>query len=372
MPGPDNAAIAELQSAIQKKTPIKMLDNANNEVDDISVATSLLINDKNFNLDVITNYQNQSLKAVYFSWLNRDSSSTEYIKLANDKDIPTLSFIQRTELISILLNASTITSTTKTSIAGADSTTDSASKVSETGTKKRKLDKFTEDILSNEREIPSQYRGTDYNNLIKIAQNKIIYPLTKGKKPSASNAVDGTKSHPVNLYSSSLSTITQDTSKDPIIILSPASSSIINLGNVVRFLKDGVFEPPTVSTVNNGIVKLKKQTRFGPMSFLIIENTDKFFNKPDYWRRVVAIFTTGQKWQFKSYPQSNPNKLFRQYPGFFVNYGDKVPKQIEEWGNINVISIDKNRRFKDLQIVESFWDTLEKSMANKGYGSTRR
>lgn len=103
------------------------------------------------------------------------------------------------------------------------------------------------------------------------------------------------------------------------------------------------------------------------IKFVVVSNVEKFFVKPEYWDRVVAVFTTGQEWQFKNYKVNQPNLLFQKVKGFYVNYsGDSVPSNVKNW-NVQVISLDRNQRFKDRQISEFLWETIERFMLSRGY-----
>ncbi len=48
--------------------------------------------------------------------------------------------------------------------------------------------------------------------------------------------------------------------------------------------------------------------------------------------RVVAVFTSGQAWQFKGWKYTNPTDLFANARGFYVKYDDeKVPDSVKSW-----------------------------------------
>lgn len=354
--------IPVLKEAILSQKPISLVQkDQTTETTEIDDALFVKIGDDVVEIETVSDYDvngvKLSLKDIVFCWLHKDTPSSEYIQLVNSKNITNLTFGQRSRLVSTLTGSST--SSTASTKRTADQLDNAADVASATATKKPKSDPVYDKVKSHEREVANDYRGEDdFSYLIKLAQVKIVEQMKH--KPS---------SKPRGTVSRSLSMTPQDRAKDPIIILSPLASSILNLSNISKFLQDSVFEPPTISSNNNGVVKIKKQTKFGPISFLLIDNTDKFFNKPDYWRRVVAIFTTGQNWQFKNYQISNPSELFRNYPGFYINHGEPVPKHVKDWGNVNVLSIDKTKRFRDRQIVESFWNVVERYMTYKGYGS---
>jgi len=104
-----------------------------------------------------------------------------------------------------------------------------------------------------------------------------------------------------------------------------------------------------------------------PTRFIIVDSPDRF--KPDYWARVVAVFTTGQLWQFKSYKWSTPQELFSHVKGVYAGWADEAPPAVvASWGNVQLVNVDKHKRFKDKEVMERFWDELETWMVKKGWG----
>ncbi|EWC46150.1 hypothetical protein DRE_04528 [Drechslerella stenobrocha 248] len=104
--------------------------------------------------------------------------------------------------------------------------------------------------------------------------------------------------------------------------------------------------------------------------FVIVDSPDHF--PPDEWSRVVAVFTTGQLWQFKSYKWSTPQDLFANLKGFYVGWsGETPPGTVASWGNVQMVNIEKNRRFKDREVMEGLWDGIETWMVKKGWGARR-
>ncbi|OBA20703.1 hypothetical protein METBIDRAFT_12656 [Metschnikowia bicuspidata var. bicuspidata NRRL YB-4993] len=101
---------------------------------------------------------------------------------------------------------------------------------------------------------------------------------------------------------------------------------------------------------------------------MVVDNVD-LFTKPEYWDRVIAIFTTGQAWQFAKFKYSRPELLFQHYQGFYMGYlGDIVPKQIHDW-NVTPIAVDRGeKRFRDKMLVRDLWAQLDKTLAAKNYG----
>ena len=46
--------------------------------------------------------------------------------------------------------------------------------------------------------------------------------------------------------------------------------------------------------------------------------------------------------------------------------GDSVPQHVQQW-NVEKVELDKNKRFKDVEVVRYFWHSLEKELISRGY-----
>lgn len=171
---------------------------------------------------------------------------------------------------------------------------------------------------------------------------------------------------------------------EPIILLSPSASSLLRLSNIKSFLVDGIYTPPeSTSSTGANILYLTRllpsidATR--PTRFILVETPDNF--KPDYWSRVVAVFTTGQAWQFKGYKWQNPAELFAHALGVYVGWrGELVPESVKGWGrgvlNKQVETFREGQsaqaRWRDREVVEDVWSAIEGSMRAKGWGKEAR
>lgn len=142
---------------------------------------------------------------------------------------------------------------------------------------------------------------------------------------------------------------------------------------------DGLYTPPTSTTSTglnilhvNRVMPSIDPTR--PFRFILVESPDNF--KPDYWNRVVAVFTTGQAWQFKSYKWTHPADLFSHALGVYVGWRNELlPDTVKGWGR-GVLSagIDIYRdgqttqqRWRDRETVEEIWSAIEASMRARGW-----
>jgi parafibromin len=167
---------------------------------------------------------------------------------------------------------------------------------------------------------------------------------------------------------------------DPIILLSPSASSLLRMSNAKAFLEGGRYTPPdhnSSSTMLHISRLLKDIDPSRPMRFILVEGPEQF--KPEYWNRVVAVFTTGQAWQFKNYRWSNPSELFKHVLGIYLGWrGEQPPEAVRVFGHrVLACSVEKWRdpgqpgaetsRWRDREVVEAIWKGIEASMRAKGW-----
>jgi parafibromin len=154
------------------------------------------------------------------------------------------------------------------------------------------------------------------------------------------------------------------------------------MSNIKSFLENGIYIPAesssSTSSSSASILHISRllpsidTTR--PIRFIIVDTPEQF--KPEYWSRVVAVFTTGQVWQFKSYKWQQPTELFRNTLGVYVGWrGDILPETIKGWGR-GVLSVQVEKwnagagtssRWRDREVVEGIWKAVEDGMRTKGW-----
>ena len=164
---------------------------------------------------------------------------------------------------------------------------------------------------------------------------------------------------------------------EPIILLSPSASSILRMPNIKSFLGDGVYQPITAGAESPSILHISRHLRgIWPghaTRFILVEDPSHF--RPDYWNRVVAVFTTGQTWQFKNYKWTQPAELFSHALGVYVGWrGELVPDTVKGWGRgVLSVAIDKgDQRWRDREVVEDIWSQIETRMRALGWGKDGR
>lgn len=163
---------------------------------------------------------------------------------------------------------------------------------------------------------------------------------------------------------------------EPIILLSPSASSLLRMPNIKSFLSDGVYTAPESGSTANILHLMRPLPLISgqkPIRFILVDDPSSF--RPDYWDRLVAVFTTGQTWQFKNYKWSAPAELFSHALGVYVGWkGEQVPDTVQGWGRgVLSVQIDKgSQRWRDREVVEDVWRGIEARMRAMGWGKEGR
>lgn len=350
-------ALRKLRAAVIAEKPIHLVENGL-DVELIRDATDVRIDEELFPLDDVTNFYNedtaQPLRAVVFCWMHDKSSIVEYKNACLENNVPDFKFLVKAELTTWLKGSSDSSEFIRNDELVQDGGAD------EDELKKRKADPQMERITSLEIDF------VDHNAALHGTKNVMLKSLISDAK-RFSQLLKRAKH-----LSASQNGHSTGMKKQPIIIVSPATTALISLSNIKAFLEEGRFEPPSMKRPENGVAIIHHESdKLVPTAhnIMVVDNVD-LFTKPEYWDRVVAIFTTGQAWQFAKYKYTKPEALFQKYPGYILTYtGDVVPKQIAEW-NVNVVSVDRGeKRFRDKMIVRDLWMQLEKVLMLRGYAS---
>lgn len=339
------------------------------------------------------------LRSIYFAWLNREVAIPEYNAAATrlNEELATagasatvhkFAFVERLDLITWLEGASEESEYIKSAggagavgAAGAASGSKTASGAPAASSRSGRgatIDPRLAVIYSGERRTGDHntaLRGikpTDFSHVRKQAAPF----MSKKQQQAVAAAVD--KKHPATLPLNPKGG--PQRRPDPIILLSPSASSLLRMSNIKSFLETGRYTPSDNSSTATmlHIMRTMKEIDPGrPIRFILVEGPEQF--KPEYWNRVVAVFTTGQAWQFKSYKWSTPAELFKHVQGVYVGWrGETVPQGIKDWGHrVLNCSIDKwadpsipgadVNRWRDREVAEGIWKAIETNMRQKGW-----
>ncbi|CCX16307.1 RNA pol II accessory factor, Cdc73 family-domain-containing protein [Pyronema domesticum] len=312
------------------------------------------------------------LRSIYFAWQQREATITEYLANAQSLGVTHLGFMERLELVTYLEGGQEegegcIRPIEKTQASTAAGSAGASKAQTSLVGKVRQTDPRLTDIYNAERVIMNRnvmLRGikpTDFSHVRKQSED-FITRLRNANKPSTSNLPTRPSRPPPP----------SSRRRDPIILLSPSASSLLTMSNIKPFLEEGTFVPATSGSDHPNFLRVSRLLPnihpTTPIRFDVVDSPDKF--KPDYWEKVVAVFTTGQEWQFRSYKWSNPVELFRETRGFYVGYeGEQVPELVMRWGTgVSVLKVERGRRFRDREVCEKFWEGVEGWMKGKGWG----
>lgn len=124
---------------------------------------------------------------------------------------------------------------------------------------------------------------------------------------------------------------------NPIIIVPSAVTSVITALNAKEFLIDGVYTPVEVkkqqlqqqggsaaaaAARNNQVIQRPASATGRSQAYKIVDDPAKLSEED--WQRVVAVFVTGQQWQFKGWKYSSPVELFQHVLGLHLTIDDRV------------------------------------------------
>ncbi|VDO50262.1 unnamed protein product, partial [Haemonchus placei] len=124
-------------------------------------------------------------------------------------------------------------------------------------------------------------------------------------------------------------------SRTPIIIIPSAMTSLLTIFNAQDIIQ---------------------------VSFGIFSSFFQFFFTDAEWDRVVAVFITGQLWQFKPFKRwhSNPVEIFAKIPAFHVHYDDlNIDPNVAKW-SVTRLPVSRSKRHMDKARFRIFWEVLDR------------
>ncbi|SCV74674.1 BQ2448_7703 [Microbotryum intermedium] len=180
---------------------------------------------------------------------------------------------------------------------------------------------------------------------------------------------------------------------NPIIMLSPSETALLNLYNIKAFLERSQYVEPSKAKLEAGgeetdmvivhharassTIASSVESRNGAAAhdpnaalrggaggaryFVVnsVEALAKFGSLDDAWDRVVCVMTTGQEWQFRPYKWREPKELFHHVKGVFVQYNHEAANpKVRSW-NVTELRVDRKNRHIDKSTVADFWRSLD-------------
>lgn len=338
------------------------------------------------------------LRSVFFCWLNRLKGTGEYITatqalngelsaLGKQETVTNLVFVEKLDLVNWLsgesgeeesefikslddnLQTKTEARDAAATAAGGEDVEMRDAGISDAAARKREEERLRE-IYALERKMGDRntvLRGVKAQDFSNIRKFSAAFHVKNAKGAPAPNVPSNNPALRPSVKSSS------GRRAEPIILLSPSASSLIRMPNVKSFLQDGHYvAPENASSTAPNILHLTRMLPTiddqRPMRFILVDSPDQF--RPDYWNRVVAVFTTGQAWQFKNYKWQAPADLFSHVLGVYVGWtGEAAPDTVKGWGRgVLSVGLDKgNARWRDREVVEEVWVGIEARMRAMGW-----
>ncbi|KAH6631822.1 RNA pol II accessory factor, Cdc73 family-domain-containing protein [Chaetomium tenue] len=333
------------------------------------------------------------VRSIYFAWLNRDFAIPEYNAVATKLNeemagataVHMFAFVERLVLFTFLEGAQEESEFIKPLPGDKDAAAGAGAAAAGTALKaapaasgragRGTMDPRLAQIYNGERRMGDRntilrgIKATDFSHVRKLAAPFMT------RKPGGTPTATGVGANP------SLALNQKPVRRpDPIILLSPSASALLRMSNAKSFLEGGRYAPPdhnSTSTMLHISRLIKDIDATRPMRFILVEGPEQF--KPEYWNRVVAVFTTGQAWQFKNYRWSNPTELFKHVLGVYLGWrGDEPPEAVRAFGHkVLSCSVEKWRdpgqpgaetsRWRDREVVEAIWKGIEANMRAKGW-----
>ncbi|KAJ4363061.1 accessory factor associated with RNA polymerase II [Neocucurbitaria cava] len=388
-------------------------------VADLAVATHISFNTddgahRTFDLSSSTRFapdgKPADLRSCYFAWLNKDASVTDYfaaVQTLNEElpggaggSVQNLTFAQKIELIAWLSGETEGSDSIAAIDAGAASAA-AGDAAAIAGGKGVPVDRQVKNVGGGKmvdarllQIYDGERRMGDHNSVLRGTKNIVRLSLStelaryankqQDFSPYRKIAATFLRSRPSDSIPAPQPALVSNLQKrpskrlEPIILLSPSASSLLRTSNAKPFLADGIFMPPNATETTSSATNMLRIQRVlpsissSPLTFILVDSTASF--KPTYWSRVVAIFTTGQIWQFKSYKYTNPAELFSHYPGLYVGWANEEPPEnvVALGRGVLPVRVDKwtgseKGRWRDREVVERIWGRVEDGMRKGGW-----
>ncbi|KAF8938068.1 RNA pol II accessory factor, Cdc73 family-domain-containing protein [Dissophora ornata] len=411
-----NDPLSLLREFTVSKKPITLVNASGGLVTELTDASDVVFADDKqtftFPRSTTTNYrrgasdETYTLETLLFLLQRAHQSVAEYSLEGAQKGIPIVSILDKRLVLDYLTGATATSANivyqpSETNKRPGDDVVDDqqddASKRQKTSTQLGHVDEneILRLIISKERlarTTASVLRGNkSFANIQKIGASILLKSKSKdekapAKKPdsrqpgaavpsSTSSSRPGTAPGSATARSatnpSSQSKSKSSSSRIPIIIIPAAITSMLTMYNIKQFLEDQVYVDSQEIRNKGGakpnklaVERRQKPNETHKTPYHVIDSTDHL--RPEDWDRVVCVFTTGAEWQFKKWKWQKPLELFAHVKGFYVKWTDEQPKESIKTWNVEVLSLNRNRRHADRATVTEFWDRLQAwCLANK-------
>ena len=141
------------------------------------------------------------------------------------------------------------------------------------------------------------------------------------------------------------------------IIVPSALTSTITMYNAKEFFETGSIvgqqeQLPDKKKAKTELV-LRSLSDSATVGYKITDDPSKFTDEE--WERVVAVFVTGQTWQFRGWKYDNPTDLMQRVLGVHLMYDDRQPPPtIQSW-NCKILKVNQYKPHLNAGALREFW-----------------
>ena len=188
--------------------------------------------------------------------------------------------------------------------------------------------------------------------------HKGLYDVVMDKRKAAESSKESSSSSSKKKILPAMNTVMK-----PIIIVPSAFGSILNSTNAKEMLADNKYisledaRARSMERVTEQTILRKFPGSMIELPYKLIDNPVKLADED--WKAVVAVFATGQAWQFKGWKWSEPRQLFANVLGVHLCMDDTaISENILQW-NCKVLKINRSKRHSDAIAMNKFWEHVD-------------
>lgn len=215
----------------------------------------------------------------------------------------------------------------------------------------------------------SSFVGTNLSSISSLQENRPL-ETTEVQKPD-----DSTKRIPTTIpqITNTPDEPKKRVSRTPIIIIPSAITSLLTIFNATDIIQDMNFVTTEEKRKEKNMqrksqIYIQRKKNDATVPYLVVDQPNKFSDAE--WDRVVAVFITGQLWQFKPFKRwhSNPVEIFAKIPAFHVHYDDlNVDPNVAKW-SVTRLPVSRTKRHMDKARFRVFWEVMDRWIpANRPY-----
>lgn len=209
----------------------------------------------------------------------------------------------------------------------------------------------------------SSFVGTNLSSISSFQENRPLETVENQKQEDTTKRTALAPAIPQSL--STLDEPKKRVSRTPIIIIPSAMTSLLTIFNATDIIQDMNFVTTEEKRKEKNMqrksqIYIQRKKNDTSVPYLVVDQPNKFTDAE--WDRVVAVFITGQLWQFKPFTRwhSNPVEIFAKIPAFHVHYDDlNIDPNVAKW-SVTRLPVSRTKRHMDKARFRVFWEVLDR------------